>query len=97
MSCGVGHRQGRAWGGWGAGPLILPLLWLWLWRRPVTTAPTQPLAWELPYAVGMALKKANICYRKLEILSEHTNFFHQSVKSGLLFYNIRTLILLITN
>ena len=30
---------------------------LWLWCRPVVTAPIQPLAWELPYAMDMALKK----------------------------------------
>ena len=30
---------------------------LWLWCRPVDTAPIQPLAWESPYAVGMAQKK----------------------------------------
>ena len=29
---------------------------MWLWCRPVATAPIQPLAWELPYAVGVALK-----------------------------------------
>ena len=27
-----------------------------LWRRLVAVAPTRPLAWELPYAVGAALK-----------------------------------------
>ena len=27
---------------------------LWLWRRPVATAPIQPLAWEPPYASGAA-------------------------------------------
>ena len=27
---------------------------LWLWRRPVDTAPIQPLAWEPPYAAGAA-------------------------------------------
>uniref|UniRef100_A0A8D0RVC5 Cytochrome c domain-containing protein n=3 Tax=Sus scrofa TaxID=9823 RepID=A0A8D0RVC5_PIG len=33
----------------------LPLLaLLWLWRRPVATAPIQPLAWEPPYATGAA-------------------------------------------
>ena len=31
----------------------------WLWRRPAATAPIRPLAWELPYAVGAALKKQN--------------------------------------
>ena len=30
---------------------------LWLWRRPVATAPIRPLAWEAPYDVGVALKK----------------------------------------
>ena len=42
MSCGVGYRSGSN------------LALLWLWRRPVTTAPFQPLAWEPPYAVGVA-------------------------------------------
>ena len=32
-------------------------VWLWLWRRLVATAPTGPLAWEPPYAVGAALKR----------------------------------------
>ena len=44
MTCGVGHRHG----------LDLALLLLWLWRRPETTAPIGPLAWEPPYAVGVA-------------------------------------------
>ena len=30
---------------------------LWLWRRPAAVAPIQPLAWELPYAMGAALKR----------------------------------------
>ena len=30
---------------------------LWLWHRLAAIAPTRPLAWEPPYAVGMALKK----------------------------------------
>ena len=34
------------------------LLRLWLWRRPVATAPIRPLAWEPPYATGAALEKA---------------------------------------
>ena len=45
MRYGVGHRHG-----------LDPAL-LWLWLRPVAIAPIQPLAWELPYAVGAALKK----------------------------------------
>ena len=32
----------------------------WLWYRPSTTAPLQPLAWELPYAMGAPLKKKKI-------------------------------------
>ena len=30
---------------------------LWLWCRPAATALIQPLAWELPYAAGAALKR----------------------------------------
>ena len=30
---------------------------LWLWCRPAAVAPIQPLAWELPYASGKALKR----------------------------------------
>ena len=45
MSCGAGRRRG----------LDPPLLWLW--RRPVATAPIGPLAWEPPYAAGAALEK----------------------------------------
>ena len=30
---------------------------LWLWRRPATAALIGPLAWEPPYAVGVALEK----------------------------------------
>ena len=30
---------------------------LWLWLRPVATAPIGPLAWEPAHAVGVALEK----------------------------------------
>jgi len=30
---------------------------LWLWYRPATTAPIQPLAWEFPCAANVALEK----------------------------------------
>ena len=46
MSCGVGRRLG-----------LHPEL-LWLWCRLVATAPIRPLAWEPPYATGVALEKA---------------------------------------
>ena len=45
MSCGVGRRHGS------------DLVLLWLWHRQAATALTGPLAWEPPYAAGMALKK----------------------------------------
>ena len=44
---GVGHRCS-----------LDPAL-LWLWGRPATAAPVRPLAWEPPYAAGVALKKFN--------------------------------------
>ena len=31
---------------------------LWLGCRPMATAPIRPLAWELPYATGVALAKS---------------------------------------
>ena len=45
MSYGVGHRHS-------SGPALL-----WLWCRPAATTPVQPLAWEPPYAVGLAPKR----------------------------------------
>ena len=44
MTYGVGHRGG-------SDPM---LLWLWLWRRLAAEALIQPLAWEIPYAMGTA-------------------------------------------
>ena len=46
VSYGVGCRRG-------SDPTLL-----WLWRMLVATAPIRPLAWEPPYAVGVALEKA---------------------------------------
>ena len=45
MSCGISRRRGS------------DLALLWLWGRPAATALILPLAWERPYAVGMALKR----------------------------------------
>ena len=45
MSCGIGRRPG------------MDPAFLWLWHRPAAVAPIQPLAWELPYALAVALKK----------------------------------------
>ena len=56
MSCGVGCRH------------ALDPVWLSLWQWPAAAAPIWPLAWELPYAGGTALKKQKtkkkIRYRK---------------------------------
>ena len=46
LSCRVGRRRG-------SDSALLCLLWC----RLATTAPTQPLAWEPPYASGAALKR----------------------------------------
>ena len=48
MSCGVGCRCGSD---------LADLALLWLWCRPAAAAPIQSLAWELPYAEGVALKQ----------------------------------------
>ena len=45
MSCGVGRRCGS------------DLVWLWLWCRLTAVAATGPLAWEPPYAAGVAIKR----------------------------------------
>ena len=45
MICGVGGRCGS------------DLALLWLWCRPAAVAPSRLLAWEPPYATGVALKK----------------------------------------
>ena len=45
MNCGVGGRGGS------------DSILLWLWCGPAATALIHPLAWELPYAVGAALKR----------------------------------------
>jgi len=37
---------------------------LWLWRRPGATAPIQPLAWESPYAAGVAQEMAKKTKKK---------------------------------
>ena len=47
MNCGVGHRLG-------SDPALL-----WLWCRLVAAAQIRPLTWELPYAMGVALKRQN--------------------------------------
>ena len=58
MSCGVGCRLSWA-----------PAL-QWLWHRPTAEPPVWPLAWELPYAIGSALKntkKTPLIIREMQI------------------------------
>ena len=57
MSCAVGCRC--SW----------DLALLWLWYRPESAAPIRPLAWELPHALGVALKKKK--KTKEEIMHEN--------------------------
>ena len=45
VSSGVGHRYG------------LDLALLWLWCSPEAVALIQPVAWELSYTAGVALKR----------------------------------------
>ena len=52
---GVGRRRG-----------LDPAL-LWLWCRPVATAPIGPLVWEAPYAMGVALEKDKKKKKKRQI------------------------------
>ena len=40
--------------------------WLWLWGRLAAAAPMRPLAWELPYAISMALKSKKKKKKKKE-------------------------------
>uniref|UniRef100_A0A4X1UT91 Proteasomal ATPase-associated factor 1 n=1 Tax=Sus scrofa TaxID=9823 RepID=A0A4X1UT91_PIG len=62
MICGVGCRRG-----------LDPAL-LWLWRRPVATAPIQPLAWEPPYALGVAQRNSKKTKKKKKKRKEIKGF-----------------------
>ena len=57
MSCGVGRRHG-------SDPM-------YLWCAPAATALIWPLAWELPYAVGVALKRQYISTEAASELLPH--------------------------
>ena len=72
MSCGIGHRRG------------LDLVLLWLCCRPAATAPIRPLAWEPPYAAGVALKKTKDKKKKKKKTREREKFRIFGVIDGLL-------------
>ena len=62
MSCGVGCRRD-------SDPVLL-----WLWRGLEATAPIRPLAWEPPYAAGVAqemAKREEKRKKKRKILCKH--------------------------
>jgi len=73
MTCGVGHRCG-------SDPTLL-----WLWRRPVATAPIRPLAGEPPYAKGAALEKG----KKIENKNIMKQRFHNVNVSSVQLVNSR--------
>ena len=52
--CGMGRRHSS------------DLAVLWLWCGPAAAAPIRPLAWELPYAKGEALKSSKTKQNKAE-------------------------------
>ena len=59
-------------------------VWLWLWCRPVATAPIRPLDWEPPYDAGAALEKAKRQKkkRKRDLFSVLTPFNIASTTEG---------------
>ena len=65
MSCGIGHRHGS------------DLVLLWLWHRLAAIALIQLLAWDAPYAMGVALKRQK--EKKELIWRSH----HGSVKTNM--------------
>ena len=67
MSCGTGHRHG------------LDLALLWLWCRPTAIALIRRVAWELPFATGMALKRQKIKRRERTQTRHQTNHVPESV------------------
>ena len=66
LKCGVGHRHG------------LDLAVLGLWHRPAPTALIRPLAWEPPYAMGVALKRQKNKINKISILPKLIYRFMES-------------------
>ena len=60
---------------------------LWLWHRPAAIAPIQPLAWEPPYAMDVALKSQKKKKKKKKSKSSaahRATAFYLQVPFGLL-------------
>ena len=62
MSYGIGHRCGS------------DLALVWLWHRLVATAPIRPLAWEPPYAMGVAIEKGKNTKKKKKKINSLSDF-----------------------
>ena len=71
VSCGVGCR------------LDLDPELLWLWHRPAAVTPIQPLAWEPPCAVGVALKSKKEGRKEEKIKKKELN--KQKISSSSIF------------
>ena len=65
MSCSIGRRCGSN------------LALIWLWRKLAVTASIGPLAWELPYAVGVALKGQKK-KKKFSEIRKHLQTIHKN-------------------
>ena len=65
----VGRRRG-------SDPVLL-----WLWCRPVATAPTGPLAWDPPYALGTALEKTKKKKYRFIWSSQNLTSIHEDAAS----------------
>ena len=67
---------------------LLSRLKIWrsceLWGRLAATAPIQPLAWELPYAAGVALKRKKK-RRNLHFKDEPSKLTPKFLMSGAVF------------
>ena len=81
MSCGVGHRHS-------SDPM---LLWLWLWLWPAAVVLIGPLAWELTYDTGAALKKT--AKKKKAILSRVPSVFSLVLLTSS-FFDVRPVVIL---
>ena len=66
MSCGVDSKQG-------SDPTLL-----WLWPRPVATAPIRP--WEPPYATGAVLEKTK--KKKEKVGCRHHDALSLAISAG---------------
>ena len=66
---------------------------LWLWRRPTAATKIQPLAWEAPYASGVALgkKKKKERERIHSEITVHLSTMRQEAKKNFLDFMVQNL------